>query len=416
MHLPLFRKEVLEERAGRWAGAIVLQQPVPVRLAAAVSALLALALTAYLMTGHYTRRVTVSGRIVPADGAIKVVAPQFGRVVARSVREGDQVEEGQVLYELSSERSTKDGAIERRVSAALDQRRALIEQESHMQIRQLQQRLADLGQRGQLLKDESEVLTRDERLQLKRVALAESALRRFQALRERGFVSELQLTQTESELAEQQSRLQASERGRLATARELALATADEAQAASQIELVKLQAARALATLEQEAAEQQGRGGVRVLAPAAGFVTALSAEQGESVAAGAALATIVPKASRLEAHLQAPSNAIGFVAEGQAVRLRIAAFPFQKFGYMTGRVRSVDRGPITETAAGAQGRVEAVYRIAVSLDRQTVAAYGQQRPLRTGMALEADIKQDRRRLIEWLFDPVKSVAAPATTL
>lgn len=416
MHLPLFRKEVLEQHAGRWAGAIVLVQPVPVRLAAAVSALLALALAAYLMAGHYTRRVTVSGRIAPADGAIKAVAPQFGRVIARRVREGDQVEEGQVLYELSSERSTKDGGIARRVSAALDERRTLLEQESRAQIRQLQQRLAELSQRQKLLHDESEVMARGKPLQEKRIRLAESALRRFQALREQGFVSELQLAQAEAELAEQQSRLQAVERGRLSTARELALAAGDAAQATSQIELVKLQTARTLAALEQEAAEQQGRGGVRVLAPAAGVVTALSAQQGESVVAGVALATIVPKASRLEAHLQAPSNAIGFVAEGQAVRLRVAAFPYQKFGYMTGRVRSVERGPITETAAGAQGRVEAVYRIAVSLDRQTVAAYGQQHQLRTGMALEADIKQDRRRLIEWLFDPIKSVTAPATTL
>jgi len=395
----------MEAQAGQWAGAIVLMRPIPVQLAATVSVLLMFALGLFLATGHYTRKVTVTGRIMPAGGAIKAVAPQFGRIVSRNVREGDAVAEGQPLYEISSERSTRDGDIELRVRASLARRRLLTEQEAHVQSQQLELRRLELQQRQMLLKSEVEVMRRDEELQRKRVSLAEDALRRFETLRAQGFASALQLTQAEIDLADQQSKLQAAQRSRLATVRELAQSVSEEAQTASQIELARVQMARTLASLEQEAAEQQGRGGVRVLAPAAGIVTALAAELGESVNAGVALATIVPKSSQFEAHLQVASNAIGFIAEGQPVRLRLAAFPYQKFGYMTGKVRSVEQGPMTETAAGAQ------YKVAVSLDRQSVAAYGKQQPLKAGMALEADIRQDRRRLFEWLLEPLKSVAS-----
>jgi membrane fusion protein len=53
---------------------------------------------------------------------------------------------------------------------------------------------------------------------------------------------------------------------------------------------------------------------------------------------------------------------------------------------------------------------EPLYRITVSLDRQTVAAYGQEQALAAGMQLDADVLLERRRLIEWIFEPVLSIA------
>ena len=52
---------------------------------------------------------------------------------------------------------------------------------------------------------------------------------------------------------------------------------------------------------------------------------------------------------------------------------------------------------------------EPVYRVTVRLPRQAVQAYGQAMPLQAGMVLDADIRIDRRRLIEWVFDPLLSI-------
>ena len=53
---------------------------------------------------------------------------------------------------------------------------------------------------------------------------------------------------------------------------------------------------------------------------------------------------------------------------------------------------------------------EPLYRITVTLDRQSVIAYGQPQALAPGMQLEADVLLDRRRLVEWLFEPVLGIA------
>jgi membrane fusion protein len=52
------------------------------------------------------------------------------------------------------------------------------------------------------------------------------------------------------------------------------------------------------------------------------------------------------------------------------------------------------------------GTNEPVYRITVSLVQQTAVAYGEPVALQAGMRLEADILIERRRLIEWVLDPV----------
>jgi membrane fusion protein len=145
-------------------------------------------------------------------------------------------------------------------------------------------------------------------------------------------------------------------------------------------------------------------------------VAALMAEPGQPVAAGAHLLTLLPEDSPLEAHLYAPSRAVGFIREGQEVRLRYPAFPYQKFGSQRARVVSVARSALSPSELGfapPDGSREPVYRVKVALERQAVAAYGREQPLQAGMQVEADILLDRRRLIEWVFEPLASLAGRA---
>lgn len=127
----------------------------------------------------------------------------------------------------------------------------------------------------------------------------------------------------------------------------------------------------------------------------------------------------------MQAQLFAPSSAVGFLRPAQAVQLRYQAFPYQKFGHHPGQVLQVSRTPLQAaelaslplsagafpgaSADGAAPAAEPLYRITVALDEQTVQAYGVAQPLVAGMQLEADVLLDRRRLIEWIFEPLLSV-------
>jgi membrane fusion protein len=125
------------------------------------------------------------------------------------------------------------------------------------------------------------------------------------------------------------------------------------------------------------------------------------------------LATLSPAGAAMEVHLFAPSRSIGFVRPGQEVQLRYQAYPYQKFGIHRGTVVAVSKSAVSPSeiaqSVGEPSR-EPVYRIRVALERQQVLAYGEPQPLHAGMAVEADVIVDRRRLIEWVFEPLYSLA------
>jgi len=183
---------------------------------------------------------------------------------------------------------------------------------------------------------------------------------------------------------------------------------------------------RSAVALRQEAIENDARKMVAVVAPSDGVVTTVHLPTGAAAQPGQTLATVLPSHARddghdepLEAHLYAPSRTAGFIRPGQDVRLRLAAFPYQKFGMVPGRVTSVGRTPTNpkDLPAGqaqalvlAAGSQEPMYRIAIEPASQSVEAYGEQIGFRPGMALEASVTIDRRAVWEWLLSPAVGVA------
>ena len=57
-----------------------------------------------------------------------------------------------------------------------------------------------------------------------------------------------------------------------------------------------------------------------------------------------------------------------------------------------------------------KGQREALYQLTVELASQQVLAYGEPTPLRAGMTLDAAVVQERRRVIEWVFEPLIGAA------
>lgn len=419
----LFRPEALAHRAFAHLGPTRLpQQPLFNALTVAGLVLVLAALLFLCLAGH-VRKVTVPGLIGSPTGSVQVLATAGGVVEAVRVSEGARVAGGAVLLTLRTGRATRDGAtgglIAERIADRLDALDAEITaRDRQTQVRQtaLRARLDNLQRELCQLADESAALHR-------RHELVRQSAQRHEALAREGFISSHQLQQRVEEQMEAHGRLLAAARVRTALERELLDTRAELAAGSAQRQVDQAQYERQRASLAQEFADNEERRQVVVSAPRDAVVTALTATSGRAVREGEPLMTLMPVASRddasldaaLSAELFAPSRAIGFVAVGQSVRLRLAAFPYQKFGMPRGRVTAVSATPLEPQelppghaaalmqAAHAQ---EPLYRIKVALDRDAVDAYGHPVAMRPGMALEADIQQERRALWEWLFEPL----------
>lgn len=412
----LFRPEVLDDRHRAGLGSVQLLRPVSFGLLTGMVLVVLAGLVAFLALGEYTRKARVSGYLVPDRGVIRLLAPQAATVLESRVSEGRAVRQGDVLFVLAVDQATLTGDSQAAVMSSLAARERSLQGTARQQWQLEQTRLAALDRQLEQMRRELMQIGVEADLQSQRLKLAQDAQLRVESLRQENFVSAAQVQAKSEEVLAIRAQAQGLERQRTVRQRELDQLQAQRREVPLQAQAAQGEIERDLASLAQQAAQAEAGRRIVLRAPQDGVVTAVLADAGQSVNAASALASLLPAGARLQAHLYAPSSAVGFLRPDQPVLLRYQAFPYQKFGHQPGKVVQVSRSPLqaAEMAglalAGGGATGEPLYRITVTLDSQTVDAYGQAQPLSPGMQLDADVLLDRRRLFEWALEPVLSVA------
>jgi membrane fusion protein len=147
-----------------------------------------------------------------------------------------------------------------------------------------------------------------------------------------------------------------------------------------------------------------------IRAPTTGRVSTLQATVGQNAEPQRLQLEIIPQDSILQAELFLPARAVGFVEAGQPVRIMYDAFPYQHFGTYRAEVVKVSQTILTSSdVAGPIKLTEPSYRVTAALERPDIDAYGKAVALQPDMLLKADIILEKRSLISWLTNPLRSV-------
>ncbi|WP_234903640.1 HlyD family secretion protein [Rhizobium rhizogenes] len=366
----------------------------------------------YLMTGTYARKETVQGYIAPTGGLAQLYATKGGIVTRVLVHEGDVVTQGQPMVELSLETTGADGQVGEKLRSETQARiqsidtqitaaKARFDEEG----RRLSARVEGLG--GELASQEQR-LESERRLQ----ALQTDDAGRYAQLQIKGSGTRFELSRRQQQILAQESVIYELERQKEQRQGDLNDARSQLAglPAERDDKLAQLQGLRS--ELEQSLAQLQVNRAYVMVAPVAGRVAALQAQPGQTAVAQSPLAALVPAGSNLEANLLVPPRAAGLIQPGQEVRLRVDAFPYQRFGVVSGHVVQVSRATYREGELLAPiAFKDPVYRVTVSLERTSIAAYGEERPLTPGMTLIGDVITDRRHFTDWVLDPLKAIGS-----
>jgi membrane fusion protein len=409
----MFRREAVEHSRAGSNGTILLARPLSHSLLTWLFAAIAGALVLFFFRAGVTRKAEVRGTLLPAHGLIRVLCTQPGVVLESRVSEGQSVEAGDVMFVLGNDTASAGyGDVQQAIAALLQSRRDSLSTGQAQLQTQSKERMAAAQAQADGLAMELDRIAEQRALQQHRVELAEATLKRFLALRDAGYVSTVQLQDQQADLLDQQQRLADLARSQASTRRELEAARAAVRDVPLQAERELQAGLRDIAALEQDLAENDARRSVLVRAPQSGTVTAITAESGQPAVLNQVLASVLPAGSELEAELYAPSRAAGFLRPGMEVLLRYEAYPYQKFGQARGRVREVSASAMRpdELALAEKGDSEPVYRVRVALERQSIDAYGEARPLASGATLDATIVLERRRLYEWVLEPLYSLS------
>jgi len=171
--------------------------------------------------------------------------------------------------------------------------------------------------------------------------------------------------------------------------------------------------------LQQDLAKQTHRSNLLELkAPQAGIVKDLATHTvGTVVATGTVLLSIVPEEEPLVAEVLIRHDDVGFVHPHQAVKIKLAAYPFQKYGLLDGKIVQVWPDASDPNAAGTQSNRSneasappepaTGFKALVSLDRQTLTGAGESLTLVAGMQVIAEIREGRRTVLQYLLSPIQ---------
>jgi len=171
----------------------------------------------------------------------------------------------------------------------------------------------------------------------------------------------------------------------------------------------------------------------RLTAPIEGTVQELAVTTiGQVVSPGQQLMIVVPASARLEAEALVSNKDIGFIHLGQSVVLKLDAFPYTRYGTLSGTVARISHDAVghSEAATASNSAAPAVapersgasptpqvqdlvFPVTILLDRVTMLAGKDETPLSAGMTAFVDIRTGDRRVLDFVLSPLTEVTSTA---
>lgn len=396
---------------------------------------------AWTVFGRVDVVASAPGSLIPTGNTKLVQSPGQGVVRAIYVRNGDVVHKGQALLDLDPTLTGADLAQAEKAlaSAELDiaRNRAIADALSgkglHFiappgtspEIAETQRRLiaAQLAEidattaslssaRRSALSDAASARAQVARLS-DTVPILDRQIERMDRLDAKGYAPGQRLLELQ-----RQRRQEAGDRDVAVTqiSRGLAEATKLEQQSREAREQARHTALTDLAKAEADAilrreevtkARQMSRF-QRLVSPVDGTVQQLDAHTvGGVVEAAKPLMAVVPSRGGIEVETKLLNKDVGFVHVGQDVAVKLEAFPFTRYGSVSGRVHSISRDAVQDKDLGA------VYVANITLDRTFIDAETRRYHLTPGMAVTVDIRTGTRRIISYLLSPLQNTILQA---
>ena len=419
--------------------------PLPRAVLWTVAALVA-ALAVWASVGKLDVVAVAEGRLVPKS-QLRIVQPAEGGVMRELlVGEGERVRAGQVLARMDVRAAEADAATAqneiatrklqlRRIDAELagpsripltqlaeDPPRLYAQVEAQREAR-VQAHEANLAEQRTVIaraRREMQAATETQTKLAGALPVLVEQERAFERLARDGYAGKLMVAQRSRERLEAEQDLRAQEH-RVEGAR----ATIDQGERRiaqlvagyrAQLHGERVEAETQLARLTQELEKLGHRQRLAELrAPADGVVKDLATQTpGAVLAPGTVLMTLVPDGEALVAEVWLANQDAGFVAGGQSAKLKLASFPFQRYGMLDARVARVSAdssersGEAAKTPAGAYA-----YRAQLEPLTQELRLGEARHRLLPGMQLTAEIKLAERTVLEYLLSPVQKVASEA---
>lgn len=430
---PSLRKDAAFLREFKPDATAIEERPVPVSIYAVMYTVCALLVcaVAWAFIGTMDRIVVAQGKVTTT--ARQMVLQPFGvsKILAVHVKTGDRVRKGDVLISFDPAFAKADESSFISKVNALDATRARMEAEvdgTEFEVSEnaLPERLTQAeilrARKAQLA---SELARRDSNLRKisaqivanvatvkglkQQLKLAHEVTEMRQKLRDKQVGSELQLVVAQKDELDTEQRLRDASSEGASLAQERTQAAAERSVF---LENWSSQLNQDLATVRQQAKEaldsltkaRRMSDFTSLVAPVDAVVLEIADRSTGSVLHEAETAvTLVPADAPLEVEADVLSKDVGYVSVGDPVRVKLEAYPFQKFGTLTGALSVVSPDSIVRQTGQTSITVfHATVHLNDNVDKLTARGVR----LRPGLIATAEITTGRRSIASYILYPV----------
>jgi multidrug efflux pump subunit AcrA (membrane-fusion protein) len=329
--------------------------------------------------------------LVPENGTDPIQSPLLAVVQAVKVTEGQEVPAGAELFVLRSEE----------IWAWQTQLQTAEEDLRNSQKRSAKMEEFSTAQLG-IKQEEIQQAERDVAFRRKHLASSQDLVNRNQKLADEKLVSEIEMIHRRLTLAESDKDLNVAERRvqQLALQRQQLETERDRQRADEQSEMEKLKLR--IGALKRELENCTGDL-MSVRAPYRAVVLSLTHRNGGGVVQnGGELCQLARVDEEPRARLLLQEAGVPKLTPGQPIRLFFEAFPYQRYGTITGKLDWISPAAVNSPEGPRfTGRA--------TLDQKSFLTRGQERPLRVGMKGEARLPVGSRTLIEHAFEPLRQL-------
>jgi len=384
--------------------------PMGPKVATWLICIIALIIVILIFHADVKRQVTLIGVVNSEAGLFNVFPLKSGYVTQTWAKEQMSVIKGQRLFEITSEVHSKSGnsitELKNKIVINIDSLKKEINRST--EIYQI-----DLREKSQLilfLENQQIEIEIQLKLQKDVTKMLLTLIKGQRELVEKKFISAAQIQIKEQEYSKALSDLSELKYGKISILKE-------RRSVAEKLSSIKLehendiaQIRRDISSYQQQLFELEIQNERIVIAPEDGVITAVSIHAGESVQPDTLAMVIIPLNVQWDVEVYATSADVGFVRKGNPVKLRYAAYPYQRFGLYSGVVKHVSKAAVE--GAKIDSRLPSskyFYKVTVQLDEQCILAYGKCEPLQAGMGVTASIETERRTLIESALDPLYTI-------
>ncbi len=352
---PMNTKEAVSRSAERWLArnrSLVLRQtPVWAQSLAIIIVSLGVSSIAAGLLFRIDEVVSVTGQLESLGGSVEVKTPAGGKIASVLFKDGSIVRKGQPLVRFD----TRQAATDKATNSKLIQ----------LERTQLENKLKILEGRESVLQ--------------KKVKTSIQITDELGELVKQGGFQKVQYLQQLDQLYELQSQL---------------------SNVKLDMNRIKLEAEKSIGRLTNQLKRAELQLQYKnVVAPVSGIIFDPKASASGVIGAGDTIVTIIPQEG-LKGKVFVQNKDIGFVKTGQKARVRIDAFPFTQYGELEGDVAQIGADALPPDRKASFYR----YPVKLTLNKPYLEHRGVKVPLRSGMAITANLKLRDKRLISLISD------------